>query len=82
MVTANGMSNSVHLATDANGMHSLAEANGDPIELKSGSLKGLIDVRDDSITDLQGRLNTLATSLIGQVNSLHQTGYDLSLIHI
>ena len=78
MVTANAMTNSVQLATDANGLHSLAEANGDPIELKSGSLKGLIDVRDDSITDLQGRLNTLATSLIGQVNSLHQTGYDLT----
>ena len=78
MVTANAMTNSVQLATDANGMHSLADANGDPIQLISGSLKGFVDARDDSITDLQGRLNTLATSLIGQVNSLHQTGYDLT----
>jgi len=78
MVLDNTMVNSVQMATDANGMHSLAEANGDPIELKSGSLKGLMDVREKSITDLQGRLNTLASELITQVNTLHQTGYDLT----
>ena len=79
MVTNNAMTGSVKLHTDSNGMHFVAATkSGDAISLKSGSVKGLVDVRDDSIKDLQDQLNTIASNLITEVNALHQTGFDLS----
>jgi flagellar hook-associated protein 1 FlgK len=79
MVTNNAMTGSVKLHTDSNGMHFVADnKSGDVISLKSGSVKGLVDVRDGSIKDLQGQLNTLASNLITEVNVLHQTGFNLS----
>jgi flagellar hook-associated protein 1 FlgK len=59
-------------------MHFLAAHNsGSVIGLKSGHLKGLIDARDSSIVDLKTKVNTLATQLITEVNTLHRSGYDL-----
>ena len=79
MITDNIMTNSVGLHTDTNGMHTMAEqVAGNVINLKSGYLKGLIDARDTSIVDLQTKINTLATQLITEVNTLHRSGYDLN----
>ena len=79
MVTDNAMTGSVKLHTDSYGMNFLADnSSGDRISLQSGSVKGLIDVRDDSIKDLRDELNTLASNLITEVNALHQTGFNLS----
>jgi flagellar hook-associated protein 1 FlgK len=79
MVTDNAMTGSVKLYTDTGGMNFLADnASSERISLQSGSVKGLIDVRDDSIKDLQDQLNTLASNLITEVNALHQTGFNLS----
>ncbi len=78
MVTENVMTNSVKTHTDANGMAYMADRNnGNVFNLKSGYLKGLIDARDVSIKDLKDTVSGLATQLIGEVNSLHQSGYDL-----
>ena len=51
--------------------------NGNVFNLKSGYLKGMIDARDVSIKDLKDTVSGLATQLIGEVNSLHQSGYDM-----
>ena len=69
MVTDNTMTNSMKMQTDANGMHFLANSEDNSvIELKSGSLKGMIDVRDNEIKDLREDLNNLATNIISLVN--------------
>ena len=79
VITDNIMTNSVGLHTDINGMHTMAEqVAGNVMNLKSGYLKGLIDARDTSIVDLQTKINTLATQLITEVNTLHRSGYDLN----
>ena len=78
MITENIMTNSVKTHTDANGMAHMADKNnGNVFSLKSGYLKGMIDARDVSIKDLKDTVSGLATQLIGEVNSLHQSGYDL-----
>ncbi len=52
---------------------------GTKISLKnsSGQLKGLMDARDQIIPDYLEKLNTLASTFVSQVNSLHQSGYGL-----
>ena len=79
MVTDNAMTGSVKLYTDSEGMNFIADnKSGDVLTLQSGSVKGLIDVRDGPINDLRDQLNTLASNLVAEVNALHQTGFDLS----
>jgi len=79
MITDNAMTGSVKIHTDSNGMNFMADnKTGDVLTLQSGSVKGLIDVRDGSIKDLQDQLNSLASELITEVNAKHQTGFDLS----
>ena len=78
MITDNILINAAELHTDSNGMHFMAAHNsGNVINLKSGHLKGLIDARDSSIVDLKTKVDTLATQLITEVNTLHRSGYDL-----
>lgn len=42
----------------------------------SGELKGLIDARDKSLLAYIDQFNTMAKSLIKEVNAIHQAGYD------
>ena len=78
MVTGNVMTNTVKLHTDAEGMHFLADAGtGNIMNLKSGTIRALTDVRDSSIKELRSDLDTLASNLITEINALHQTGFDL-----
>jgi len=44
--------------------------------IKGGSLKSLIDIRDNQIPELIDVVNDLAESLITEVNDLHSTGYN------
>ncbi|MAH84588.1 MAG: flagellar hook-associated protein FlgK [Rhodospirillaceae bacterium TMED8] len=46
-------------------------ANDITNELKHGALKGLIDIRDQILPDLQSQLDTLAAQLRDQVNLIH-----------
>ena len=46
--------------------------------ITSGSLGGAIDIRDSVISGYMESLDELASELIAQVNTLHQTGYDLN----
>jgi flagellar hook-associated protein 1 FlgK len=69
MVTDNALTNSLKKTTDVNGMHFLAESKGGAVvELKSGSLKGMIDARDNEVLDLRDDLNQLATNVISLIN--------------
>lgn len=78
MITENVLTNSVKLHTDGDGMYYVADnTNGTVFSLKSGYLKGMIDARDVGIKDLRTNISAIAEELITEVNSLHQTGYDL-----
>ncbi len=79
MITDNVMTNSVQLTEDSvTGMYYMSELNhGNKIDPEVGYIKGMIDVRDESVKDLRDKIDTLASQLITEVNALHQTGYDL-----
>lgn len=49
-----------------------------PITLTGGSIAGEITARDGALASLQSGLNTLASQLITNVNSIYSTGYDLN----
>jgi flagellar hook-associated protein 1 FlgK len=65
---------------DAGGGQQLIQtANGGvKLSLTGGSIQGTINARDGSLTNLQSSVNTLAASLITQVNTLHSGGYSLT----
>ena len=45
--------------------------------IQSGRLKGLLDVRDQTIPSLRASLDTLASELVAQVNQQHRLGFGL-----
>ncbi len=47
-------------------------------DVSAGSLKGLIDFRDNQVTSFIDSINDLAVSLADEVNSIHSTGYTAS----
>lgn len=48
------------------------------LALTSGSLKGVLEARDQVLVDQLNGLNTLAAGLISQVNTIHRAGYGLN----
>lgn len=69
------------LATYAAGGGNLllkAQTAGTPLTLNGGSLAGTIDARDGDVAKLRGTLNTLASTLISEVNTVYRAGYDLN----
>ena len=80
----------VAMVTGANAVNSLqaydpgdgnllvqAQTGGTSITLTGGSIEGEITARDGALATLQTGLNTLASQLITQVNSIYSAGYDL-----
>jgi flagellar hook-associated protein 1 len=53
-------------------------SNAAPLTLTSGSIQGAVDARDGTLADLQGGLDTLASLLINQVNTVHAAGFSLT----
>jgi len=51
---------------------------GTPLTLTGGSIQGTIDARDGALKTLRDGLDTLASSLITQVNGIYSGGYDLN----
>jgi len=49
-----------------------------PVHLTGGELGALPEARDVTIPKYRDRLDTLASTLIEQVNTLHRSGYDLN----
>lgn len=60
-----------------NGMVQLKWENGKDVEILGGSLKGLMEIRDQDIPEFLDKLNTFAATLITKVNELHRSGYGL-----
>ena len=78
-ITNNVMTDVFKVVTDGNGYHSAVSASGNvSLNLTSGKIAGAMDARDGAVADLRGNLDSLASELITRVNTLHQTGYDLS----
>ncbi|MGA2747700.1 MAG: flagellar hook-associated protein FlgK [Verrucomicrobiota bacterium] len=76
-----GITNSDSLKTyDAGNGQLLIQAQnaGTPLSLSGGSIEGEITARDGALASLQSGVNTLATQLITNVNSIYFTGYDLN----
>jgi flagellar hook-associated protein 1 FlgK len=48
------------------------------LTLTGGSMQGTIDARDGELAAMQGGINTLASSLISQVNTIHGGGFSLT----
>jgi flagellar hook-associated protein 1 FlgK len=65
---------------DAGGGQLLVRAAtaGTPLTITGGSIQGTIDVRDGALATLQSSLDTLASTLITQVNTVHAAGYSLT----
>jgi len=52
-------------------------ADDGAVNLQAGELLGMLDARDRLIPGYLGQLDTIATTLVTRVNSLHVTGYGL-----
>ena len=65
---------------DAGGGQLLVQTatGGVNLTLTGGSMQGTIDARDGELATMQGSINTLASTLITQVNTIHGGGYSLT----
>ncbi len=78
-ITENVLTDTMKVVSDANGNYSIATStDSTAISLTSGKIAGAMDARDGQVLDLRESLDTLATELITQVNTQHQSGYNLS----
>jgi flagellar hook-associated protein 1 FlgK len=70
--------------TNASGLQDVVwlERDGTPTDITSaiagGKIKGWLDVRDGYAEDYINRLDTLAQSIVTEVNALHQNGFGLT----
>lgn len=64
------------LVAGATAMSPIAES--DLTSLTSGSLSGLITMRDVTVPGYQSRLDSLVSTLISKTNTQHQAGFDLN----
>jgi flagellar hook-associated protein 1 FlgK len=55
-----------------------ATTAGTPLGLTGGTMQGRMDVRDGLLQTLRDDLDSLASNLITEVNSIHRTGYSLT----
>ena len=53
-------------------------AGGVKLTLTGGSMQGTIDARDNTLATMQSSVNSLASTLINQVNTIHNSGYNAS----
>ncbi len=51
---------------------------GEEVNIESGEMKGIIDVRDREIDEYIYRLDNIAAGLAERFNEVHQMGYDLA----
>jgi flagellar hook-associated protein 1 FlgK len=79
MVSGKNISDTLQ-AYDAGGGQMLVRATtaGTPLTLTGGTIAGSIDVRDGAVKTLSTSLDTLASQLIDQVNTIHDSGFSLT----
>ena len=52
--------------------------SADAMSLGGGSIQGTLSARDGELATLRGQVHTLASTLIKEVNQIHQAGFDLN----
>lgn len=52
--------------------------SGTPLTLTGGAMQGTIDARDGTLAKVRAGLDTLASQLITEVNTLHRSGFSLT----
>ncbi len=79
MVSGNQVADTLE-AYDAGGGQILVRAatTGTPLALTGGRIEGTIDARDGAVATLRGSMNSLATLLISEVNTVHAAGFSLT----
>lgn len=71
--------NEVKVNQNANGRSQIAWSDdSSAVNITSGEIKGLTDVRDTVLAGYMTTLNTIASSVITQVNAIHSTGTTMS----
>jgi flagellar hook-associated protein 1 FlgK len=79
MVSGGSVSDTLQTYDPGNGQLQVQAKNaGTDITLTGGSIEGEITARDGALASLQSGLNTLASQLITQVNSIYSAGCDLN----
>jgi flagellar hook-associated protein 1 FlgK len=79
LVSGSKLSDSLATYADADGnLLVQTAASATPLTLTGGSIQGTIDARDGALATLRGGLDTMASTLITQVNGIYQNGYDLN----
>ncbi|HUB87796.1 MAG TPA: flagellar hook-associated protein FlgK, partial [Verrucomicrobiae bacterium] len=79
LVSGGNLTDTLATYTNASGNLLVQTATGaQPLTLSGGSIQGTIDARDGALATLQNNLDTMASSLITQVNGIYQNGYDLN----
>jgi flagellar hook-associated protein 1 len=78
MISGQQVVNTLQTYDPGNGQLLVGTASGTPLTLTGGSIQGTIDARDGALRTLSNNLDTLASNLITQVNSVYSAGYDLN----
>lgn len=53
-------------------------STGTPVQITSGQLSGLLEMRDTGVAGYKSQLNTLAAEVVSHINAQHQAGFDLN----
>ncbi len=74
------------IISQPNGLHHIGVNHGGVLvdvtsDLRGGKLASIIDVRDNSIESYKTKLDSLANQFATQVNTIHNSGYGLDLVH-
>ena len=76
LAASTAASTTTHAEGDFNGIYigTVTAANDITNEVRDGKLKGLIDMRDGTLADLQSQLDEIAAELRDAVNAIHNQG--------
>ena len=79
MVSGSKVADTLQTFDPGNGQLQIHAATaGTPLTLTGGSIGGALDTRDGALANLRTGIDSLASQLITQVNSVYSPGYDLN----
>lgn len=78
LVSGNTVNATLQAIDPGSGQLQVQASTGDALSLTGGSIQAEMDVRDNDLANLQTGVNTIASELIGQVNTIYGAGYDLN----
>jgi len=79
LVSGNQVADTLQTYSGTNGnLYVQTTTGGVPLNLTGGTMQGTIAARDGTLATLQNGMDTLAGTLISQVNTLHDAGYSMT----